>query len=210
MAKTYQDTFDGTAGNLTGRTSSDGQFPWIELLGNNATTNGTEMALAAADSHNVANADCDTDNVYVRVVVVSPSGPWWLMILCNGTYPGAGSNGYEIAFVGGTVTIYAVASGAFNVVGSASHTVTAGTYEVTYDIATGDIVVSRNGTPILSDNDTSEPGGAGNRKAGIGGNNGSGTATFNNFEYGDVGGGGGGGGGTTARLFYSSKQFITV
>lgn len=190
MAKTYVDNFNRTA-NLPGSTSSDTLFTWSELLGNTPTTNGAEMALVGSDSHNVTSANCDTDNVYVEVDVVSASGPFWLTLLNNGTYPGAGTNGYEIAFVSGTVTIYAMASGAFNTVGSASHTVTAGTYRVEYNKGTGDIVVSRNGTSILTSNDTSEPGGSGNRRAGIGGNNGGGTATFDIFKYGDIGGGGG-------------------
>jgi hypothetical protein len=190
MAKTYADNFNRTAASLTGSTSSDSLFTWSERLGANATTNGTQLAMPATDTHEEASADCDTDNVYVTVEVVSASGPWWLNIASNnGTYPGAGSHGYEIAFVSGNIDVYAKANGGFNsLITPVAHTVTPGTYRVDYNKATGLLTVSRNGTPIsgASVTDTSEPGGAGNRKAAIGGNNGGGSALFDNFGYGDL------------------------
>lgn len=189
MAKTYQDTFTRTAALLAGSTSSDGLFTWTVPDGTDPSTNGTAIA-ATTFFTALASADCDTDAIYAEVDFSSSGGTpaIWIDLSSNGTYPGAGSHGYEFATFGGNAYIYAIASGAFTQLATASHTLSNGTYRAERNGST--LTLYRNGVSVLSTTDSSEPTGAGNRRAGAGCDPGLGTVTYAEFRYGDIVSGG--------------------
>ncbi len=182
MSKTYVDNFNRIAGALSGSTSSDGLFTWNVTLGSPLIVANQAGWVSGGDVQAIASAECDTDAVYVEIDYVAGSAIW-IDVAENNTYPGSGSNGYEAAVFGGNAYIFAIASGAFNQIATAAHTLSAGTYRLERNGSS--VVLTRNGTTITSATDSSEPTGSGNRKAGFGGPDG---CTFDNFGYGDLAG----------------------
>lgn len=198
MAKTYVDSLTNRTAALNGSASSDGLFTWANKDGGN--TAATVSAVGLGGTGNSAygtSADTDTDDMYVEVTLAGANFGdvvFWFDLLQSGTYPGG--TGYEAAFFGGAVNLFRINGGAFNAMNTGSHTLQAGTYRFEYTRSTGAMAVKFNGSTIVTDTNTSEPAGSGNRKVVLGFDvTATGVATFTNFGYGDIGGGGGGGGG---------------
>jgi hypothetical protein len=190
MAKTYQDTFTRTAAALAGSTSSDGLFTWSVPDGTDPNTNGTAIALATfgAQFTGMTSADTDTDDIYVEVdyTVMGGSSAVWIDLGSDGVYP-AGT-GYEAAIFGGNAQIFAVAGGSFTQLGaSVSHTPSTGTYR--FERSGSTLTLKKDGTTVLTRTDSSEPTGAGKRRAATGGDPAGGGFTIAEFRYGDIGGG---------------------
>ncbi len=189
MAKTYQDTFTRTAAALAGSTSSDGLFTWTVPDGVDPNTNGTAINQTANQFTGMTSADCDTDNIYAEIdfsFVGGGTPVFWIDVSSNGTYPGAGSHGYEAACFGGNAKLFAVNSGAFTQIGTVAHTIANGTYRLERNGSA--ITLKKDGATVLSVTDSSEPTGAGNRRAAMGGDAAgapSGQA-WAEFRYGDI------------------------
>jgi hypothetical protein len=193
----FQDAFTRTAA-LDGSTSSDSSFTWAYLDGaaNFANTTGTLLQTDSSGSETNAtygtSASCTGDAMYVKVTLVSAvtlaNTAFWLDIRQNGVYPSG--HGYELLVQPTLVTLFKINAGAFNTLATQAFTLAAGdTIEFGWDGA--NLYVKQNGTTIKSFADSSEPTGAGNRKAAFG-MDGTGTASpgfrYDNFEYGDIGG----------------------
>lgn len=183
----YLDTFTRVAGPLAGSTSSDGLFTWTVPDGVDPGTNGVAIAFSGVFT-GLASADCATDAIFVEVdfTFVSGTPALWLDLASNGVYPGSGSHGYEFAMFGGNAFIFAIANGAFTQLATVAHTVANGTYRAERNGSA--LALYRNGGLILSATNNSEPTGAGNRRAGAGGD-GTGTVggeVYTEFRYGDL------------------------
>jgi hypothetical protein len=72
-SKTFADTFNRTAANLNGSTSSDALFTWLEVDGTAWTGTANRIELAGIVNFNTAraNADLDTDDHYAQVALVA-------------------------------------------------------------------------------------------------------------------------------------------
>lgn len=185
---TYTDNFNRTAG-LDGSAYSGGTVLWDLLYNTDASTNGTQLSMTN-EGHLAGDTDVDTDDMYCQIVFVSGSGgAFWLVNNQNNVYPGSGSNGREFAVQATSAQFYAIQSGGFNLLDNQSHTRSGGTYKIESDGSSH--ICSRNGATVCSATDSSEPTGAGNRRAGIG--SGGPDFLFDSWEYADIVAGGGGG-----------------
>jgi len=195
----FVDTFTRAAADLTGSTSSDGLFQWVEDFGGEWETNGTEaISLNIVDatySVEWTNTDVNTDNYYVEAdmsVFSKASGTsLYFQIQCRGA--GGLGEGYYFS-IGRT------GGGAGTLDNSIKRVNDDGVVDTdtTEDCATGTIRLECNGTTIralhngvefMSGTDATWSGGTGKRRAGIGsyaGGTSANDVAISEFRYGDL------------------------
>ena len=108
-SKTFADTFDRANANLTGSTSSDGLFTWldVDVGGNNWDIVSNAASASAGDGFRTcrANADLDTDDHYSEAVIgtATYSTGGTLGVLARFVVTSTAGYGFEIGNVGGNL-----------------------------------------------------------------------------------------------------------
>lgn len=187
FAATYTDNFNRTA-DLAGSTLSDASGTWSQVTGNTNSTNGTQLVINDGDNNYVASAETTGDDSYAKLNLVSCTGNsyGWIAVGVNT----AATNGVLVDWgVGGSMSLYRIAGGAYTVVATMSWTPVAAVIEVRRIGTTGYVLID--GVQVLTGSVSGESTGSGNRHGLVGGYSNANSNTVDNFEYGDYSAGGG-------------------
>jgi hypothetical protein len=192
---TFTDDFSGTAGTLNGRTFSGGGATWAHTLGSAMAVDGSGNCVipsGGSDNTSVAGTDLASDDIeaVLNLAGFTSNLSWYIWFGIGSNAGATRASEFGLAY-DGAITLYAINSGAYDIIDTGTWTPGAAELKIKQISATGVVECYIDGVLAMS-GVTGEPMGAGNRKAELGGYTNTGDIlNYSNFVYRDVGGGGG-------------------